>query len=484
MMTPAMLNRQRRLSEAVAAVPQNVCSAHLVGIGGAGMRALAQLLVSRGWSVTGSDLNTSIPALENLPGGGLRIHQGHDHRHLQREAGVLVYSPAVGTANPERQEAARRGVPQLSYSQMLGWLMRQQQGLCVAGTHGKSTTTALAGHILQYTGKDPSQICGAELCGNRQSGRAGASELLLVEACEYQQSFLDLAPRHAVILAIEPDHFDCYATFAELQSSFAAFAAKIPAGGSLLVSGDSPASRSAGEAATVPVETFGLTEGCDWWAADLRDVPEGTRFRTFHKGDYFTEVFLPMRGSHNVANALAAMALCHRAGVDPAGAREALAEFPGVRRRYEAVGSYRGMTLIDDYAHHPTEVLATLKTARATAGKRKLWCVFQPHQVSRTESLMDDFAASFGAADEVVIAPVFAARESTETDVLAPSARLAEGICRNGIHARSCNSLDHIVATLDHDARPGDVVVTMGAGDIDRVHHEFSRRLRRNHPQG
>ena len=484
MMTPGMLNRQRRFSEVVTSVPANVHSAHLVGIGGAGMRALAQLLAGRGWQVTGSDLQTDAPALQQLSRGGLRIHQGHDHRHLQAETGVLVYSPAVGAGNPERQAAARRGLPQLSYSQMLGWLMQQQRGLCVAGTHGKSTTTSLAGHMLEFAGLEPSLVCGAELSDSGRSGCNGESDLLLVEACEYRQSFLDLSPLHAAILSVEPDHFDCYATGQELQDAFAAFAGRVPAEGHLVVSGDCAASRAAGEAAVAEVETFGMSHGCDWWAADLRQVAGGTRFRAFHRGEYFTEVYLPLRGRHNVSNALAAMALCAGVGVGPEVARESLAEFPGVRRRFESVGSYRGMMLYDDYAHHPTEVRATLETARETAGQRRLWCVFQPHQVSRTLELMDEFADSFAGADEVLVAPVFAARETAGTDVFEPASRLAEGITGQGGRARACKSLDHIVATLDDEARPGDMVVTMGAGDIDRVHHEFAGRLRRHHPAG
>lgn len=461
-----------------------MASAHLVGICGAGMKALAELAAGLGWRVSGSDQSLSGPVAERLRRWGVRVHAGHEERFVPDDVDVLVYSPAVAAENPERQAALRRGVPQMSYSQMLGLLMQSRTGVCVAGTHGKSTTTAMTARILTDAGLDPSAAFGAELVGRGTSGWAGDGELLVVESCEYQRSFLDLRPKFAAILGVEPDHFDCYRTFDETRAAFAEFAAQVAADGLLLVRGDCAASVAAAKSAGAEVATFSQQPDADWWAADLRPIVGGMRFRIFRRGQYFTEITLPLPGEQNVMNALAAAALSHAAGASAADIRESLHEFPGLRRRFEPVGSWRGMTLIDDYAHHPTAVRATLATARVAFGDRRIWCAFQPHQVSRTRALLGDFACAFADADEVLVAPVYAAREQLSTEPAHVAAELATQIAATGRPARFLPSLDRMVATLEDEARPGDVLMTMGAGDVYRVHHEFTRRLQRHHAAG
>lgn len=456
-------------------------AAHLVGICGSGMKALAELLMGLGWQVSGSDLQQPTPALQILTRHGLRLHCGHDEQLLPPGADVLVYSPAVGEQNPERERAARLGIPQKSYSQMLGHLMRSRTGVAITGTHGKSTTTAMTGTILDSAGFSPSVICGAELCDRGANGWAGEGNLFVVEGCEFQQSFLDLAPAYGAILSIEPDHFDCYAGLDETRAAFAAFARQIAADGLLLVRKDCRAAMEAARSASAETVTFSLTEEADWWASGVRRMKDGLWFRIFHRGQFFSEVSLPLAGEHNVLNALAAAGLCHHLGVPAADIRRALADFHGVRRRFEHVGSWRGVSLIDDYAHHPTAVRATLKTAREMYPQRRIWCAFQPHQVSRTVALMDEFATSFADADQILVAPVYAARERVTNEPELVSRRLAGSIQEHGAAARFTSSLDRIIATLEDEARPGDVLVTMGAGDIDRVHHDFTRRLQR-HP--
>jgi UDP-N-acetylmuramate--alanine ligase len=459
-------------------------SVHLVGICGSGMKALAELATDLGWHVTGSDLQPSTPALEWMAARGLRVHQGHHQEFLPRHADALVYSPAVGPENPERLAAAEMGVPQYSYSRMLGLLMRERVGVCVAGTHGKSTTTAMTATILTHAGLSPSAIVGAELCGRGASGWGGSGELFVVESCEYRRSFLDLSPRFACITGIEPDHFDCFSDFDENKAAFAAFAGNVDEDGVLLVNGDSAAAVEAAEWTSARVETYSRRPGGDWWGTDVRQTAFGTRFRLFRRGDFFAEILLSVPGEHNISNALAACALSHAAGADPEAVREGLAAFQGIRRRFERVGSYRGVMLIDDYAHHPTAVRTTLEAARQQFGSRRLWCAFQPHQMSRTRVLMDEFAVSFAAADEVLIAPVFAARETGGNESAALAEMLAHRIAATGTSARFVPSLDRIPASLDDEARPGDVLITMGAGDIDRVHHELTGRLRRDHAAG
>jgi UDP-N-acetylmuramate--alanine ligase len=447
------------------------------------MKALAELVTDLGWQVTGSDLQPPSPALEWMTARGLRVHQGHHQEFLPERVDALVYSPAVGPENPERQAAAELGIPQFSYSRMLGLLMRERTGVCIAGTHGKSTTTAMTAAILTQAGHSPSVVVGAEVCGRGANGWGGAGELFVVESCEYRRSFLDLSPRFACILGIEPDHFDCFADFDANKAAFGAFAGNVHDEGLLLVNGDSPAAQEAAEWTNARVETFSRRPGGDWWGTDARQTAFGTRFRVFRDGEFFAEILLAVPGDHNVSNALAACALSYAAGAEPAEIRDGLAEFRGIRRRFERVGSYRGITLVDDYAHHPTAVRTTLATARQQFGSRRLWCAFQPHQVSRTRILMDEFAASFGAADEVLIAPVFAAREAGAAgrETREASEVLAQRTAAAGVAARFVPSLDRITATLDDEARPGDVLITMGAGDIDRVHHELTGRLRRDH---
>ncbi|MBS0262301.1 MAG: UDP-N-acetylmuramate--L-alanine ligase [Planctomycetes bacterium] len=445
------------------------------------MKALAELLTGSGWQVSGSDNNATSNTVSALARRGLRIHPGHHRGFIQEETDVLVYSPAVGPDNAERLEARRRSIPQFSYSQMLGRLMRNRQGVCIAGTHGKSTTTAMTGCILTVAGLQPSVVIGAEVRGAGVSGWFGAGEHFVVESCEFQRSFLDLSPRFAVILGIEPDHFDCYPQFDEAIAAFSEFAQKVPASGRLLIPAGSEPAKTSCIAALAPVETFGVETAADWQANDIRKSPGGTRFRVYHHGDFFTEILLPVPGRHNVANALAAAALAHAAGADTTAIRDALAEFPGICRRFEVVGSWRGVTLIDDYAHHPTAVKAVLETAREEFPKRRLWCVFQPHQISRTQALFADFAESLTRADQVLLVPVYAARELAHNEPTELAHALAEQVQAAGGNARAMDTLDRAVRTLEDELSPGDVLITMGAGDIGKVHHAFTRRLQKHH---
>lgn len=482
MIAPHILNAERITQHpANSRTPRQFVSAHLVGICGSGMKALAELLTGLGWKITGSDLQTTSPQLLKMRERGVRIHAGHNDTFVPQNVDVLVYSPAVGASNPERRMAERLGIPCMSYSQMLGHLMRDRVGIAIAGTHGKSTTTAMTATILRDSHLSCSAVIGAELCGTGVSGFAGSGRIFVAESCEYQRSFLDLSPRFAAILGIEPDHFDCFKTFDETKAAFASFAERVEEGGVILVRRECAETASVVASTSAEVVTFSDKFGADWCAADARHTDSGTRFRVFFRGEFFGEFCVPLRGQHNVLNALAAIALSHHSGASADEIRDSLAGFPGIRRRFETIGWWRGVTLVDDYAHHPTAVAATLATAREQFGKRRVWCVFQPHQVSRTMALMAEFAASFSAADEIVIAPVFAARESLSDEPVVVAEELAERVQKCGKRARFCASLDRILATLDDEARPGDVVITMGAGDIDRVHHEFTRRVSRRH---
>ncbi len=465
----------------VLARPVATGRVHLVGVCGSGMKALAEYLLDAGWQVSGSDLRGGEP-VRFLARRGLRFRSGHSENFVPSDCDLLVYSPAVGPTNPERRAAQRLGIPQLSYAQVLGRITEVRRSLCVAGTHGKSTTTAMVAWLLRYSGWQPSAVFGAELVGSGRSGWFGRGEHFVVESCEYQRNFLHLRPHWAAILGVEPDHFDCFETEEDLHDAFAGFAGRVASDGLLLVRGDCRGAVRAASVCSAPVETFSLNRAGspNWWAADLRPVGRGYRFRVFYDGDFLAELTSPVPGRHNVLNALAACALAFHAGVEPSLLREGLEEFPGIRRRLEVVGLWRGVTLVDDYAHHPTAVRATLEAARECFGRRRLWCVFQPHQVSRLRRLMGAFAASFDAADRVLVAPVYAAREQAGAEACEAARELAARLALRGVHSQFVSSLDQAIATLDDDALPGDVVIAMGAGDITQVTHEFTGRIQRH----
>ena len=447
------------------------------------MKALAEMLLDLGWSVSGSDLQQTT-AIRDLEQRGLRFHCGHDLMLLGPDVDVLVYTSAVKADNPERQRANELHIPQLSYSEMIGSLMKDRTGVCIAGTHGKSSTTSMTASILRSAGVSHSAIVGAELCDTGSSGWSQGEPLLVVESCEYQRNFLEYSPQFAAILGVEPDHFDCFATFEETQRAFAEFAESVPQDGMVLVRDDCGHAADVVKNCKATVKTFSSVPESNWWAADLRKTTGVIRFRVFHEQQFFTEISLQQPGRHNMLNALAATALCHSLGVSADAIREALHEYRGIRRRFEMRGSWRGATLIDDYAHHPTAVQATLKAARDQFQNRRITCAFQPHQESRTTALMDEFAASFDLADNVLLLPIFAARESDGDGSSRVIQELAERIERRGRKIQVIATLDDLIATLEDETLPGDVLITMGAGNIDRVQDEFTRRLRRHHRAG
>lgn len=453
---------------------------YLVGICGSGMKALAEYLADCGCEVTGSDLTRPQTLLKCFQEKGIRIHFGHQLEEFPEDADCLIYSGAVSENNPVRMHAKKLGIPEYSYSRMLGLLMAEKTGVSISGTHGKSTTTAMTASILQQSSLSASAIVGAQLIESGRSGWAGSGDLLVAESCEYKKSFLNLTPKYAAILGIEPDHFDCYSSLEEIKKVFSEFATQVSDDGVVIVNQECAASMEAGKSALARVETFSTHSGSDWWAADIRKTDSGHRFRVFYHGEYFTEIELKIPAEHNVLNALAAVALSHHSGASRSEIREGLKSFQGIHRRYEQVGHWRGTSLIDDYAHHPTAVRKTLETARKEFGQRRIWCLFQPHQTSRTEALMDEFASSFGHADKVLIVPVFAAREENPEKANMTSKDLSDKISLQSVDSHYSPSLDHILITLEDEARPGDVIITMGAGNIDQVYHELIRRIQRN----
>ena len=494
------------------------------------MRALAELLADLGWTLTGSDQSEPETSL-NSGGRQLRFHLGHAASHVSPETDLLIFSPAVTESNPERSAAHQLGIPQLSYSQFLGELMRQRTGIAVAGTHGKTTTTAILATILRECGLAPSAAIGGEVVQYDRSGWGGEGPFFVAESCEYRHHFLDHSPKFATILGIEPDHFDCFPDWDSQLEAFREFAARVPPEGVLVIPAESEAAAMAASSSEARIETTHVepvpsplggeggrrpdegalqktennptpastapspalrapspprgegTEAANWLARDVRKTQNGFRFQVDHNGSPFCETELAVPGRHNVENALAAVALAHAAGADADSIATALPKFAGVRRRFEVLRSPGGGTIVDDYAHHPTAIRATLRTTREQFGERRLLVAFQPHQISRTRELMSDFAGSFGEADELFLVPIFAARESSDAGD-ATLAELADRVSDSGVSVRRLASLDRLKPTLDDAARPDDVVLILGAGNISRIAHEFSAGIIPGHHAG
>ena len=344
--------------------------------------------------------------------------------------------------------------------------------MAVAGTKGKTTTTAMIVSILLEAGRDPTFIVGGVMTGLETNARAGKGPLFVVEADEYDRTFLSLTPRVAVVTNVEHDHPDCYPTFADFQAAFEEFAALVPDEGLLAVCWDDPAARELGErllaanrrrrAAGAAVAFFGLEEGAEWRAEDVRpNFAGGVDFLVTREGEVLGLVRLRLPGAHNACNAVAALAVADFLGVPLHVARSALTEFRGVERRFEVKGEIDGVVVVDDYAHHPTAIRATLLAARQRYPRRPLWAVWQPHTYSRTKTLLMDFAQSFDGADRVIVLPIYAARE---TDTLGVSSADVVAAMRHP-NARCARSLDEAFVWLGTEVRPGDVVLTMGAGD-------------------
>lgn len=412
------------------------------------------------------------------------IHKGHAAANLPRDADVVIYSPAVDDHCIERLQAAALGIETLSYPQMLGRLMATSRGLAVSGTHGKSTTTAMAAEILVGAGLDPTVVAGGIPLERNLAGRAGRDDLLLVEACEYRESFLHLRPRGATVLGIEPDHFDYYASADELEAAFRRFVELVPREGFVIARASCPTTLRVTANLPCRVETFGLADedsagNCNWQAVELQQEQGRFSFALTYQGSRICRVALQVAGLHNVLNALAAGALAWNSGAGSEEICRGLEGFRGLKRRLETVASGRGIVLLDDYAHHPTEIRATLATVRLMYPDRRIWCIFQPHQVSRTRRLLDEFAQSLHNADAVLVADIFRSREGQAVPGEVTATDVVERV--NAFGGRAAVGLHDMNSILEHllvAVAPGDVVITLGAGDIRKVCDGFADRLR------
>lgn len=454
---------------------------HLIGIGGAGISAIARVLMEQGAVVSGSDLALS-PVAEALSRDGARVFDGHRAENVEG-ADLVVVSSAVTPSNVEVRAARAAGITVLKRPEILGQMMNGKLGVAIAGTKGKTTTTAMLASILLEAGRDPTFIVGGVVAGLETNARAGEGPLFLIEADEYDRTFLSLKPRVAVVTNIEHDHPDCYPTFDDFRAAFVEFAALVERDGLLAVCWDDPAARELGErrrASGATVTFFGLGEGAEWRAEELRpNFAGGMDFLLTREGEVLGLVRLRLPGAHNASNAVAAIAVADFLDVPLSVARHSLTRFRGVARRFEIKGEVAGVTVIDDYAHHPMAIRATLQAARERFPHRPLWAVWQPHTYSRTRTLLQDFARAFDLADHVILLPIYAARE---TDTLGVSSASVVAEMQHP-DARCAESLDQALVWLGNETRSGDVVLTLGAGDGDRVGEWLLQVLAMNNDQ-
>lgn len=445
---------------------ENVKHIHMIGIGGSGMCPLAEILHSKGYILTGSDNNESDP-LKRIRSMGITVYMGHRPENINA-AELIVYSAAISKDNPELAEARRAGVPTMERSHLLGALTRHYDNVVgVCGTHGKTSVTSMITQILLLNKMDPSAVIGGRLPLINSNGVAGKSELLVCESCEFVDTFLQMSPDIAVLLNIDNDHLDYFKTMENLTLSFHKF---LSMAGKCYVNGDDNLALKAAENISAEVKTFGLSDGNYYHADNITKGKYGFSFDVIRDNKKIINIEMHIPGHHNVLNGLAAFAVCFDLGVDAKGIKEAIEKFTGAGRRFEFIGKYNGFMLADDYAHHPTEINATLTAAKHLDYKRVI-AVFQPFTFSRTALLKDDFIKALSVADKVILTPIMGSREINEYGIY--SEDLAAGLK----DAEVIDGFEKVADRVIEIAGEGDLVITMGGGDIYKVAHIITNRL-------
>ncbi len=465
----------RTYREEVSKGLEGVHHVHFVGIGGIGMSGIARVLLEEGYRVSGSDLRVS-PLTEALVGLGGTVYEGHAAKNIAG-ADLVVVSSAVPPHNPEVLAAQETGIPVASRAKILGPLMEDRYGVAVAGTHGKTTTSAMIALILERAGLDPTIIVGGVIPELGSNAKAGKGKYLVLEADEYQRTFLGLSPSVALVTNMEMDHPDYFRDLEDIYQAYLEFVKLVPQEGEIFLCADDPmGQRLEKEPHLAEITTYGLGPRARWRAADLAaNAAGGSDFRVLASGRSRGEFTLRIPGRHNVKNGLAALAVSDYLGIDLIEAGKTLAQFRGVERRFEVKGEAAGVMVIDDYAHHPTEIKATLAAARERYPERRVWAVFQPHTYSRTKALLSEFAASFGDVDQVVVTDIYPAREIDDLGV--SSQALLATMNHPGAHY--VGALPDVVTMLSQQLRGGDLLITLGAGDIYEVGENVLARLKR-----
>jgi UDP-N-acetylmuramate--alanine ligase len=451
---------------------------HFIGAGGIGMSGLAKILIKNGAAVTGSDKEHS-PTVQNLLALGADIRIGHDPANLRLPVDAVVISAAIKPTNPELVRASQNGCAIYKYAEMLGLLMDDYSGIAVCGTHGKSTTSGWLAFILERAGLSPSFIVGADVPQLGGSSGVGGGEFFVAEACEYDRSFLNLHPQIMVMLNIEQDHLDYYRDEDDIVDAFSEFAGCVRGGGLIIANGmdANVAIVLSGLEGGQRYVTFGFSAGCNFYAENIELVDGLYYFDVCHKASLLGRVGISLPGEHNILNGLAVVAAAVSAGVDPEVVLQWLGQFEGVDRRLMLKARAGGVTILDDYAHHPTEIKASLRAIRQRFEPSRIWCVFQPHQYSRTRFLLDDFAESFKLADVTIVPQIYFVRDTAEAHKQINAQVLVDRIRARGCEAVFIDDFGRICEYLKENVKEGDLVVTMGAGDIWKVADEYIRGL-------
>ena len=439
---------------------------HLIGIGGVGMAGIAEVLLTLGYEVSGSDLRES-PVLARLRSLGGRIGIGHAAANLG-DAEVVVVSSAIARSNPEWVAAEERGLPVVPRAEMLGELMRTKYGVAVAGAHGKTTTTSMIASVLTEGGLDPTVVVGGRILAVQSGARLGAGPYMVAEADESDGSFLKLLPTITVVTNLDREHMDHFGSMDALRSAFAAFIERVPFYGAAVLGIDDQEVRALAAGAGRRILTYGTSPDAEFRATEIVSTGLESRYVAVHEGRTLGQVRLAMPGRHNVVNSLAAIAVGREFNLPFAAIRDGLAKFGGVARRFEVRGEHGGVIVVDDYGHHPTEIAAVLSTARAAWPDRRVVVVFQPHRYTRTRDLLARFGAAFGDAGLVILAPIYAAGEKPIPGV--SSAGVGVAIEQGSqVPVIVAGDLADASEILIREARAGDVVLTLGAGDVWRL---------------
>ncbi len=446
---------------------------HFIGIVGAGMSGLARIMLARGEKVSGCDLVDS-PVVRALREAGAEVFVGHSPAHLREGVDVVVVSAAVPEDNVELCAARERGLTVLTRGELLARLMAGYKGIAVAGSHGKTTTTSMISLVLASCGLDPTCVIGGEVRDIGGNARLGKGEYFVAETDESDGSFLLLVPYIAVVTNIDNDHLDYYREVGKIEEAFSRFLARLQPGGFAVLCTDDPRVRRLAAEARRPVVTYGLGGEAEY-TAQITELAGFSSFsRVFRRGECLGELKLAVPGAHNVQNALAAVAVAEKLGLPFPEVAAALASFRGVRRRFQLVSDAGGVLIVDDYAHHPTEIATLLQAARALPRERLL-VVFQPHRYTRTLLLREEFGGAFRGADLVVVVPLYPAGERPIPGVSAEL--IAAEVARKGQRVISLGGLAEAVEFLVREVRPGDLVLTVGAGDVWRVGEDLARLL-------
>jgi UDP-N-acetylmuramate--alanine ligase len=453
---------------------------HFVGIGGIGMSGIAEVLVNLGYRVTGTDLADS-ESTRRLVGLGAIVHRGHDSAWLA-DADVVVVSSAIPADNPEVVAARERKIPVIPRAEMLGELMRLKQGLLVAGSHGKTTTTSMVAAVLHEAGLDPTVVIGGKVNSFDSNARLGYGEALVAEADESDGSFLVLSPTLAIITNIDAEHLDHYGSLERLIDAFVGFANRVPFYGMTVVCLDDPNVRAIRPRLTKRTVSYAITdESADYRAVDISTANGHSRFRVLAHGVDRGDFEISMPGRHNVLNALATIALCDEQGVSTAVCQKALLEFSGVQRRFTLRGVVRDIAIVDDYGHHPTELRATLSAARDAHPKRRIVAVFQPHRYTRVRNHLEDFVSSLDDAHLVVLTPIYAAGEAPipgiDSEHLASLLRARKPEREVLLVPSDGDVVTATTRLLRGRLEPGDLALTLGAGSITRVSYALVEAL-------